>query len=107
MASKGSSCFTVPLLIPLPSHPSSSKLSYLCTAVHRASGASDKPYSQQDAVPFKSPPSMEVEVQLPNQGPVKGLGIKPGLTLIVGGGFHGKLNLPSEQLSAANYCSYN
>lgn len=52
---------------------------------------SDKPYSQRDAVPFKSPPSMEVQVKLPNQGIVKGMGIRHGLTLIVGGGFHGKL----------------
>ena len=33
---------------------------------------------------------MEVEVKLPNQGTVRGMGVRRGLTLIVGGGFHGK-----------------
>ena len=61
--------------------------------VCRASGASDKPYPKGQAVPFQSPPSLEVEVHLPNRGAVKGMGIGPGVSLIVGGGFHGKSTL--------------
>ncbi|MCL9783192.1 ABC-ATPase domain-containing protein [Vibrio sp. S4M6] len=57
----------------------------------RASGASDKPMS--DAIDFVSPESLEVTLETPNQGKLKGLGIKKGVTLIVGGGFHGKSTL--------------
>ena len=34
-----------------------------------------------------------MELQLPNRGSIKGLGIRRGVTLIVGGGFHGKSTL--------------
>ena len=40
-----------------------------------------------------SPPSLETEFELPNSGIVKGMGIPAGVTLIVGGGFHGKSTL--------------
>jgi predicted ABC-class ATPase len=46
-----------------------------------------------DAVPFTSPESLMVEVTLPRRGVVKGMGIRQGVTLIVGGGFHGKTTL--------------
>ncbi len=59
----------------------------------RASGASDKPMAKAEAVPFKSPASFAVEVELPNRGKVRGLGVSEGVTLIVGGGFHGKSTL--------------
>ena len=45
------------------------------------------------ALPFSSPPTCEVCVPLPHAGPVKGMGIRAGVTLIVGGGFHGKSTL--------------
>ncbi len=45
------------------------------------------------AVAFQSPSSLAMEVQLPNRGIVKGMGIPLGVTLIVGGGFHGKSTL--------------
>nr|CAG8547146.1 9633_t:CDS:10 [Entrophospora candida] len=45
----------------------------------RISGASDLP--------------MCVSVELPNQGIIKGMGIPPGITMITGGGFHGKTTL--------------
>jgi predicted ABC-class ATPase len=61
-------------------------------AMHcRASGASDLPLT--DSVPFKSPPALEVELQLPNAGAVRGMGIRKGITLIVGGGYNGKSTL--------------
>lgn len=57
----------------------------------RESGASDRPMA--DAVAFESPESMEVVLELPNRGEVKGMGIPEGITLIVGGGYHGKSTL--------------
>lgn len=57
----------------------------------RESGISDKP--MKDSVPFVSPASMEVELELPHKGKVKGMGIAKGITLIVGGGYHGKSTL--------------
>ena len=58
----------------------------------RRSGVDDRPL-RQGAVPFQSPPSLSVEFELPNAGPVSGLGIPAGVTLIVGGGYHGKSTL--------------
>ena len=40
-----------------------------------------------------SPKSMEVTMELPHHGTIKGMGIKKGITLIVGGGYHGKSTL--------------
>ena len=57
----------------------------------RESGVSDKP--MRGAVVFESPKSMEVELTLPHKGKLKGMGIPRGITLIVGGGYHGKSTL--------------
>ena len=57
----------------------------------RESGASDRP--MKDAVAFTSPSAMEVTMDLPNRGKLQGMGIKKGITLIVGGGYHGKSTL--------------
>lgn len=54
----------------------------------RESGISDRP--MKGAVPFQSPASCVVTVTLPYHGPVTGMGIKKGITLFVGGGYHGK-----------------
>lgn len=54
----------------------------------RESGVSEKP--MKSAVPFKSPDSLKVTLDLPNQGKVTGMGIRRGITLFVGGGYHGK-----------------
>lgn len=67
----------------------------------RQSGVSDRP--MQEAVPFQSPSSMEVTLNLPNRGPVTGMGIPRGITLFVGGGYHGK----STVLQALQYGVYN
>ncbi len=56
----------------------------------RRSGVDDRPLDDPDVVPFRSPPSLHVEVTLPHAGRVSGMGIPTGVTLIVGGGFHGK-----------------
>ena len=47
----------------------------------------------KDAVAFRSPASLEVEFDLPHHGPIRGMGIRKGVTLIVGGGYHGKSTL--------------
>lgn len=57
----------------------------------RQSGVDDRPL--RDAVPFRSPPSLRVEIDLPNAGTIGGMGVPTGVTLIVGGGFHGKSTL--------------
>lgn len=58
----------------------------------RRSGIDDRPLTE-DAVPFQSSPSFEVEFNCPNRGLIKGMGIREGITLIVGGGYHGKSTL--------------
>lgn len=57
----------------------------------RQSGVSDKP--MKGAVVFESPRSMEVELSLPHKGALKGMAVPRGITLIVGGGYHGKSTL--------------
>ncbi len=57
----------------------------------RESGISDRP--MKGAVPFQSPAVCKVTVTLPYHGPVTGMGIKKGITLFVGGGYHGKSTL--------------
>lgn len=57
----------------------------------RESGISQRPMKQ--AIPFKSPASMEITLNLPYAGAITGMGIPKGVTLIVGGGYHGKSTL--------------
>ena len=57
----------------------------------RKSGVSDLP--MQGGVTFTSPESMRVTMQLPHKGSITGMGIREGITLIVGGGYHGKSTL--------------
>ncbi|WP_315082191.1 ABC-ATPase domain-containing protein [uncultured Clostridium sp.] len=57
----------------------------------RESGVSTKPL--KDGIPFKSPKNLEVKFNLPNKGEIIGMGIKRGITIIVGGGYHGKSTL--------------
>ena len=57
----------------------------------RESGISDRP--MRDAVPFISPESLQIEIELPHKGKMIGMGIPKGITVIVGGGYHGKSTL--------------
>lgn len=57
----------------------------------RLSGVSDKPLP--DAIPFQSPPSLRVTLLTLHHGEVTGMGIPEGVTVITGGGFHGKTTL--------------
>ncbi|WP_135381403.1 ABC-ATPase domain-containing protein [Vibrio tasmaniensis] len=67
----------------------------------RIAGNCDLP--MKGAVPFLAPESLSVTLNAPNQGDVTGLGIPKGITLIVGGGFHGKSTL----LNAVERSIYN
>ena len=60
----------------------------------RESGASDRPL-REGAIPFRSPEEFRIGVQLPNRGEVLGMGVPEGVTLVAGGGFHGKSTLLS------------
>ena len=57
----------------------------------RQSGVSDLP--MKDGVAFSSPESLRVTLHLPHRGSLSGMGIPRGITLIVGGGYHGKSTL--------------
>lgn len=59
----------------------------------RTDGASERPLPPGQAVPFESPPSLRVRLDLPGGGTVSGMGVSEGVTLIVGGGYHGKSTL--------------
>ena len=59
----------------------------------RRSGISQEPL--EDAVPFTSPESLRATVTLPYAGEVTGMALPPGVTVIVGGGYHGKSTLLS------------
>lgn len=70
----------------------------------RKSGISHLP--MKDAVAFQSPKSMEVVMKLPHTGEIKGMGIRKGITLIVGGGYHGKSTLlEALELGVYNHIS--
>lgn len=67
----------------------------------RESGASDRPLPADQAIAFRSPDSLRVTVDLLNpvadvaesSNRLTGMGIAKGVTLIVGGGYHGKSTL--------------
>nr|CRH04690.1 conserved protein of unknown function [Candidatus Magnetococcus massalia] len=61
----------------------------------RASGVDDHPLPQHQATPFVAPDGVAHTLTLPHAGPQRGLLIAEGITLLVGGGFHGKSTLLS------------
>lgn len=67
----------------------------------RSSGVSDAP--MKGGIPFQSPESLKVTMELPHAGRISGMGIPCGITLIAGGGYHGKSTL----LSALEMGVYN
>lgn len=67
----------------------------------RESGISSHP--MKGAKEFVSPKSLEVTMELPHKGTIRGMGIRKGITLIVGGGYHGK----STILTALELGVYN
>lgn len=58
----------------------------------RRSGIDERPL-EAGVVPMHAPESLAVWLELPHAGTVRGLGIPEGVTLIVGGGYHGKSTL--------------
>lgn len=58
----------------------------------RLSGVDDRPLPS-GVTPFEAPPQLRVGLRAPNAGPITGMGIPAGVTLIVGGGYHGKSTL--------------
>ena len=69
----------------------------------RASSINDKPMSHQKAKSFESPKELECELSLPDGFKIRGMGVPKGITLIAGGGFHGKSTL----LSAISHAIYD
>ena len=57
----------------------------------RRSGVDDTPLTE--GIAFAAPPERRITLTVPNAGPITGMGIPRGITLIVGGGFHGKSTL--------------
>ncbi|MGE4274879.1 MAG: ABC-ATPase domain-containing protein [Candidatus Methanomethylophilaceae archaeon] len=58
----------------------------------RRSGVDPAPL-RQNAIPFRSPDSLRIRMRTPNAGDVWGMGVPEGVTIIVGGGYHGKSTL--------------
>ena len=59
----------------------------------RASGIDPAPLTEDRVVRFQSPDTLQKDILLPNSGCITGMGIPTGVTLIVGGGYHGKSTL--------------
>lgn len=59
----------------------------------RRSGVDERPLESARAVPFESPDELRQSITLPHAGTVRGMAIPVGVTLIVGGGYHGKSTL--------------
>ena len=57
----------------------------------RESGISERP--MREAVAFQSPESMRVTLRIPYGDAISGMGIREGITVITGGGYHGKSTL--------------
>lgn len=68
----------------------------------RKTGSNDQPLDA-NAVPFQSPESLEVEITVKSGRKLKGMAIRKGITVIAGGGYHGKSTL----LNALEYGIYN
>lgn len=59
----------------------------------RESGTSDRTMVNDSIIPFQSPDSLKTEIDLPYAGKTNGMGIPQGITLLAGGGYHGKSTL--------------
>ncbi len=59
----------------------------------RRAGNDDRPMQGSQLVRWQSPATMAITVDLPHAGRIRGTGIPRGVTLIVGGGYHGKSTL--------------
>lgn len=70
----------------------------------RESGISSRP--MKDSVLFSSPDTLRISMDLPHKGTITGMGVPRGITLIVGGGYHGKSTLLNAlELGVYNHIS--
>ncbi|KAI9725396.1 MAG: hypothetical protein M1828_003246 [Chrysothrix sp. TS-e1954] len=70
----------------------------------RQSGASSLPMTGPELVKFQSPRELEGELKDLSSRPIRGMGIKKGVTVLTGGGFHGKSTvLEAVQLGVYNH----
>lgn len=69
----------------------------------RSSGASQSPMTDASVVKFQSPKELEVTLSASDGTPFTGMGVGEGVTLLTGGGFHGK----STMLEALELGVYN
>ncbi len=68
----------------------------------RESGISERPL--KGGVLFQSPSELEIELNLPYAGRMRGMGVPKGVTVIIGGGYHGKSTLlKSLELGVYNH----
>ena len=75
------------------------------SSLPRRSGIDDRPLSDDTVVPFTAPPYLTANVELPNAGSLTGMALPKGVTLIVGGGYHGKSTLlRALEASVYNHC---
>lgn len=71
----------------------------------RMSGIDQRPLHRAAAIEFLSPESLETRFDLPNAGTVRGMAVPQGVTLIVGGGYHGKSTLlQALERGVYNHC---
>lgn len=59
----------------------------------RESAFAERPLRGGRVIPFVAPDELAVTVELPSRGPVRGLGIPRGVTVVAGGAFSGKSTL--------------
>ena len=59
----------------------------------RQAGNDDRPLRSTQAIQWETPETLAVDITLPHAGTIRGTGIPAGVTLIVGGGYHGKSTL--------------
>ena len=71
----------------------------------RRSGVDDRPLADDSVVSFSAPDGLRATVSLPNAGSISGMFIPSGITLVVGGGFHGKSTLlRAIEAGVYNHC---
>lgn len=75
------------------------------SSLPRRSGIDDRPLAGDAAVPFTAPASLSARVELPNAGTLTGMALPRGVSLIVGGGYHGKSTLlRALEAGVYNHC---
>ena len=75
------------------------------SSLPRRSGIDDRPLSGDEVVPFVAPSSLAASVELPNAGWLTGMALPRGVSLIVGGGYHGKSTLlRALEAGVHNHC---